>query len=178
MTTLDAPSRSDLHVRRLPLVAGVLAVGMAVHHVATPGPPGATFGSLSDWLRDGLFLGLLCSAVAAAWSVRPDGLVPRASLRLLTVAYGMLALGVSAGLVLQDDPSWFMFLGGPGILLSAAAYVWWAAWGRRRGVLPGWAALLCGVGGLVVIVAAEFGTSVLLGGFWLYLAFRDHQTRS
>lgn len=45
---------------------------------------------------------------------------------------------------------------------------------------------MCGVGGVVAVLGAEFGTSVLVGGFWLYVAARlhsaapdrSHQTKS
>jgi hypothetical protein len=32
--------------------------------------------------------------------------------------------------------------------------------------------LLCGVGGLVAVLLAELGTSVLVAGFWFFLAAR------
>lgn len=174
MTTLQSPRRTVTdRVHVLPLVAGVSAIAMAIYHVATPGPPEAGYESPLDWVREGLFLAFLVATVLAVWSSVHSALAPRATALLITVAYGAIAVGVLVGLVLQDDPSWFMFLGGPGILLSAAGFVIWAVWGARRQVVPVWAAVLCGIGGLLVIVSSEFGTSVLLGGFWLYLAFRD-----
>jgi hypothetical protein len=76
-------------------------------------------------------------------------------------------------MLLRDDPDWFFVLGGPGNLLAAAGFVTWAIWSRRRRVLPLFAALLCGVGGVVAVLFSELGTSVLIGAFFLWLAFSD-----
>lgn len=170
LTPTSTAGRGD---RVVPFAAAACAIGIAIYHVSTPGSPSGSYGSAGDWAREGLFLGYLLCSVATAWIAVRARQAPRVVARLLTVGYGAIVVGVGVGLVLQEDPSWFMALGGPGILLSTAAFVTWSIWGFRRKVLAPWAALLCGVGGLVVILGAEFGASVLLAGFLLYLAFRD-----
>ena len=182
MTTLDTPRRSALTgLRPLPLVAGSSALALAIYQVATAGPPTATYDSLLDWVRELLFLGYVVLSVAAARSAVRAGLAPRPAALLIGTGYGAIALGVSIGMALRDDPEWFMLLGGPGNLLAAAGFVVWAGGGVRRGVIPRFAALLCGVGGLVAVILAEYGTSVLIAAFWFYVASagaRSHQTRS
>lgn len=95
--------------------------------------------------------------------------------RLIGTGYGAIIVGVAAGMALREDPDWFFVLGGPGNLLAIGGFLTWAVWGRRRRVLPLFAALLCGVGGTVAVLFSEFGTSVLIGAFFLWLAFRDDE---
>jgi hypothetical protein len=157
-------------------VAALTAAGIAAYQALTPGSPGATFGSLNDWARDLLFLGYLVASVLAVRASRRAGLAPRAASLLITFGYGAIAVGVSAGLVLQEDPDWFMVLGGPGNLAALAGFVTWAIWGVRTRTLPAWAALLCGVGGLVAVLFAEFGTSILIASFWCYVVARTNRS--
>lgn len=184
MTTLDTPRQGRrTGLRLLPLVAGLSAVGLAIYQVATPGPPGADYDSVLDWVRECLFLVYVLVSMAAVRTAAVAGLAPRAAAWLVGIGYGAIALGVSIGMALRDDPDWFMLLGGPGNLLAAAGFITWAVWGHRRRVLPLFAAVLCGVGGLVAVFLAELGTSVLIAAFWFYVASRDsgaraHHTRS
>jgi len=165
----------DHQTRLLPAVAGAAALLMAIYQVATPGSPEASYDSVLDWGRELVFLTYLVTSVLAAVQAYRQGVAPRATAVLLAVGYGAIAVGVTAGMVLREDPEWFMVLGGPGNLLGMAAFVTWAVWGRRRRVLPTAVALLCGVGGVVAVLGSELGTSVLIAGFWFYLA---HQTKS
>ncbi|HYG94447.1 MAG TPA: hypothetical protein VD859_12760, partial [Nocardioides sp.] len=157
---------------------GLAAVGMAAYHLLTPGSPAATFGSPEDWLRDLLFLGYLVASVAAVAAARRSSLASRAAALLVGAGYGLIAVGVVAGLVLQEDPDWFFVLGGPGLLLSAAGFVTWAVAAGRGRRLPWWAALWCGVGGLVAVFGAELGTSLLIGLFWLWLGATGRDGRT
>jgi hypothetical protein len=165
--TLRAPAR-----RPLAAATGLTAIGLAVYHLVTPGSPQATFGSFSDWLRDLLFLGYLVLSVAAISAAHRTRVAPRAAFLLVTAGYGLIALGVAAGLVLQEDPSWFFVLGGPGILLSVAGFLTWAVLGARRRMLPVWGAVWCAVGGMFAILGAEAGLSAVVGSFWLWLSVR------
>jgi hypothetical protein len=158
----------------LPASAGLFAIAMAVYQVASPGSPAATFETLLDWVREGLFVGYLATSVLGVRVAAREGLASRGVLLCLGIGYGSIGLGVIYGMVTRDDPDWFFVLAGPGNLLAAAAFVVWAAWGYRHQVLPPWAASMCGVGGVVAVLGAEFGTSVVVGGFWLYVAARLH----
>jgi hypothetical protein len=173
MTTLTSTPATTSLARPVPVAAGVTAIGLAIYQVATPGSPAAEYGSVLDWVRELLFLGYLVGAVATVLASRRAGLCSRAASRLIGVGYGAIAAGVAAGMALREDPDWFFVLGGPGNLLAIGGFVTWAVWGQRRRVLPLFAALLCGVGGTVAVLFAEFGTSVLIGAFFLWLAFRD-----
>jgi hypothetical protein len=152
-------------------IAGVAGIGLGIYHVATPGPPGADFDSWDDFvLRDGLFLVYLLGSIAAVTGLWRARTAPRASARLVGIGYSLIAIGVAVSLVLREDPDWFFVLGGPGILLSIAGFVVLAVAGWRRRTLPGWAAALAGVGGVLAILMAELGTTVLIGSFWLHVA--------
>lgn len=156
---------------RAAAIAGVAGIGMAIYQVATPGPAGSDFDSWDDFvLRDGLFLVYLVSSIAAVTGAWRAGLATRISARLVALGYGLISMGVLASIALREDPDWFFALGGPGILMSAAGFVVLAVSGIRRATLPVWAALLAGVGGLVAIIMAELGTTVLVASFWLYVA--------
>lgn len=172
MTTLDTSSSPLTVPRAVPTGAGLTAIAVAIYQVATPGTPQASYDCAADWLREALFAGYLLLAVATVLLAHRAGLAPRAAALLVSLGYGAIAVGVAVGMALQDDPDWFMVLGGPGNLLAIAGFVTWAVWGRRRKVLPWSAALLCGVGGSVAILFSELGTSVLVGAFFLWLAFR------
>jgi hypothetical protein len=77
-------------------------------------------------------------------------------------------IGVGAGLVLREDPEWFGVLGLPGNLLASIGFIVAALAGWRSRRIPGWAATLLGVGGFFAILAGEFGTTVLIGCYWLW----------
>jgi hypothetical protein len=152
------------------LVAGLVAMAGAVYQVVTPGSPQFSLSSASDWVRELSFLAYLVSTCIAVVAARRVGLVTRVPGILVPLGYGLIALGVLAGLVLREDPEWFFLVGGPGNLLAAIGFVWWAIAGWRSGVLPGWASLLVGVGGFFAVLFSEFGTGLLIGSFWVWLA--------
>lgn len=153
-------------------VAGLAAVATAVYQVATPGPPQATFETLTDWLREVLFTTYLAASIGTVVLARRHRLLPGATMWLVGLGYGAILGGVLYAVVTRDDPDWFFLLAGPGNLAAIVGFVVWSVWGRRTGVLPIWASVLCGVGGTVAVLLAELGTSVLVGSFLLYLASR------
>lgn len=172
-TTMQQPLAATRLRRGAAVLTALCAFGIALYQVLTPGPPGNTYGSLNDWTRDLVFLAYLLSSIFATAACVRDDLAPRASAWLIGVGYALITVGVAIGVVLQHSPDWFMVLGGPGQLLGAAGFLTWAVVGRRRGLLPLWASLLCGIGGVLAILLAEFGTSVLIGAFWLVMAFPE-----
>lgn len=152
-------------------VTGAAALSVAAYQVLTPGSPTSSFGSLSDWLRDLSLLAYLVSAIVAVTLATRDGLFTPIPFWLIRGGYVLITLGATYGLIAQDDPDWFFFLAGPGLLASAIGHIWFAFASARSRVIPLWAALLAGVGGPVAILAAEFGSSILIGAFWLWVAF-------
>jgi hypothetical protein len=172
MVTTSLSSGSSLRLAAPATAAGSAAIALAVYQVAVPGTPSASFDSVLDWVREGLFLIYLLASVAAVVIARRSGLAPAATAALLAIGYGLIATGVAIGMVLRDDPDWFFLLAGPGLLASSAAFVLWAWIGWRSRVLPAYDVLLCLVGGLTAIALAELGTSVLVGAHWLYVAAR------
>ncbi len=154
------------------VLAGASAIALAVLLVTVEGPPEFRLETASDWLRElGLLLYLAASIVAVA-AVRGREQIARAPSLLIQIGYGLLVIGVSAGVILGDDPDWFFVLGGPGNLMAGIGFVWWAVWASVRRTLPVWLAVLGGVGGFVAVLGAEFGTGVLIGSFWLVMAAR------
>lgn len=166
--TSPAATSRDLPLSVLAATAGLAALATAAYHLLTPGSPQATFGSVSDWTRDLLFLTYLLAAVGTALVGRARSLVPTAAAALVGAGYGLVAAGVAAGLVLQDDPDWFFLLAGPGLVASFAGFVVWAVVGVRRRVLPVWAAVWLVVGGLFAVVGGEAGLSAIIGSFWIW----------
>jgi len=173
-THLSAPENTRRRTSNpaVPAVAGVAAVALAIYQVATPGSPQASFDSVLDWLREGLFLTYLLASVGALQLALRDGLGAPVPTRMIQAGYSLIAVGAAAGMALRDDPDWFFLLAGPGLLLSTIGFVWLAISAVRRRALPLWAGILLGVGGALAIIMAEVGTSVLIGAFWLYVASR------
>jgi hypothetical protein len=155
--------------------AGLSAIAMALTQVLTPGPPTADYESASGLAREGLTLVLLLFSVAAVLVSRRLGDLPGRGPLLVAVGYGLLVVGVAAGLALREDPEWFAVLGLPGNLLASIGFIVAALAGWRSRRIPGWAALLLGVGGFVAILGAELGTTVLVGCYWLWYARWMHR---
>ena len=152
-------------------VTGIAALSVAAYQVLTPGPPTSTFGSLNDWVRDISLLVYLLAAIVAVTLATREGLFTTIPSWLIRGGYSLITIGATYGLVVQDDPDWFMFLAGPGLLASAIGHIWFAISSVVHRTIPVWVALLAGVGGAVAILAAEFGSSILIGAFWLWVAF-------
>jgi hypothetical protein len=168
--TITTHTSSRRRTRAVMTTAGLSALAMAIYQVATPGAPDASYETLVDWLREAVFLSYLLASCAAIRLAYRAAMAPRAAMLLVAGGYGAIVVGVSAGMVLGEDPEWFMVLGGPGNLAAVAGFVTWAVWGARRRVFTRPLALLCAVGGSFAVFGAEFGLSVLVAGFWLLLA--------
>jgi len=162
--------------RAVAAAVGALAIALAVLVVAVFPPadqnPDDLYADPWAYARDIGLLAYLLGTVAAVEVVRRRQLGPNPATRLVQVGYSLVAIGVVAGLVLGSDPGWFFVLAGPGILASVVGFVWWAIHAGRRRTFPLWATVLLGVGGLTAIALAEYGSPVLIGSFWLYLATR------
>ena len=172
METTLAPPRATAIQSAAPIAAGLAAIAMALTLVLTPGAPTADYETASGLAREALMLVYLFTSIAAVLVSRRLGDLPGKGPLLVAVGYGLLVIGVAAGLVLREDPEWFAVLGLPGNLLAGIGFVvaGLAGWRSRR--IPGWAALLLGVGGFFAILASEFGTTVLIGCYWLWYARR------
>jgi hypothetical protein len=153
-----------------PIGAGLAAITMALTQVLTPGPPLADYESVSGLAREGLTLVLLLFSIAAVLVSRRLGDLPGKGPLLVALGYGLLVVGVAAGLATREDPEWFVVLGLPGNLLGGIGFIMAAVAGWRATRIPGWAALLLGAGGFVAILGAELGTTVLIGCYWLWYA--------
>lgn len=171
MTTTTSVQTKPRDLLLASALTGAAALGVAAYQVLTPGPPTSTFGSLSDWLRDLSLLIYLVSAILAVTLATRDGLFTAVPSWLIRGGYLLVTLGATYGLVTQDDPDWFFFLAGPGLLASTVGHIWFAISSVRSRRIPVWVGLLAGVGGAAAILAAEFGSSILIGAFWLWVAF-------
>ena len=152
------------------VLAGLSAIALAVLLVTVEGAPEFRLESVTDWGRELGLLLYLVTSVASVTALRGVQQIPKVPSLLIQVGYGLLVVGVSAALILGDDPEWFFVLGGPGNLMAGIGFVWWAIWASVSKILPIWMAVLAGVGGFVAVLGAEFGTGVLIGSFWLVMA--------
>lgn len=163
--------------RALAAAVGGLAITLAVLVVAvlpaSEQNPDDLYADRWAYVRDGGLLLFLLGTVAAVEVVRHCRLGPNVPTRLVQIGYSLVAIGVLAGLILGSDPGWFFVLAGPGIVASVVGFVWWAVHAGRHRTFPVWAAALLGVGGLTALALGEYGTPVLIGSFWLYLATRS-----
>lgn len=154
-------------------VAGVTAIGAAIYQVATPGPPaGAVYETVAGYAREIIFLVYLTASILALLAIQRAHIAGRLGPRLVVAGYSLIAIGVGVGLIVREELEWFFVLGGPGLLLSTIGFLTLAVGIWRRALLPRWAAVLAGVGGAFAILMSEFGTSVLIGSFWLFMATR------
>ena len=172
MTTTSVTQQTNVRHALPATIAGLAAVALAIYQVAVPGSPDASYESVTDWLRESLTLVFLVASVVGAVFARRAGFAPAPTPLLMWFGYGLIATGVLIGMVLREDPDWFFLLAGPGLLASAGAFLVWAWWGWRRRILPAYDVLLCALGGVTALALAEFGTSVLIGAHWLYVAAR------
>ena len=155
------------------VLAGAFAIALAVLMVMVEGPPEFRLETATDWMRELGFVGYLVASVVSVGAVRRLRHIPRVPAVLIQVGYGLLVIGVTAGLVLGEDPDWFFVLGGPGNLMAGVGFVWWGIWASVTRTLPVWLAVLGGVGGFVAVLGSEFGTGVLIGSFWIAMAVRE-----
>lgn len=167
-----SPAAKAHRAALIPAVAGATSIALAIYLVAlTPPSDGRqVFDTPSEFGREGLMLAWLAASITGVLVARNSGLAPKASALLIGAGYGLLFVGVAVGIALREDPTWFLALGAPGQLLSMAGFVWWAVWLQRHDAIGLPVVLLCGIGGLVAILGAEIGLTVLVGGFWIGLA--------
>jgi len=175
MEPTEARPRPSSLQTAAPIGAGISAIAMALTQVLTPGPPAADYETLSGIAREGLMLAFLGFSIAAVLVSRRLGDLPGKGPLVVAVGYGLLVVGVAAGLALREDPEWFAVLGLPGNLLASIGFIVAALAGWRVRRIPGWAAMLLGVGGFVAILGSEFGTTVLIGCYWLWYARWMHR---
>jgi hypothetical protein len=154
------------------IVVAIASIVGAVYQQTTTGPPGATYETVGDYVREFAFLTYLVGTIVAIRAARSVGMITRNPSWLIVIGYGLITLGVTIGLALRDDPDWFFLLGGPGNLLAAIGFVAWGVIAGRRGVFPWWLAALCIVGSIVAVLFAEFGTGIVISAFWLVIAAR------
>lgn len=150
--------------------AAATAGALAVLLVMRNRPPEPDFDDPMQYVQDGMFVTYLVAAAAALVLAARAGLVARTAARLVAVGYGMLVVGVLAGMALQEDPEWFAVLGGPGNLIAGIGFVVLAVAAVRRRTLPVPLAVLGGVGGLFAVLFSELGSGVLVAAFFAGLA--------
>lgn len=172
MTALDSTSfvRSESRgLAPLGLATSASALAVAALVLTRRGPAAADYHSAHGWGVEIAFTAYLLLSVAAVLAARRAGLVSTWAARLVAVGYPLIATGVVAGMVVRKDPGWFALVAIPGNLLAAIGFVVLAVSAVRRRTMPVPLALLAGVGGFLAIALSEFGTSALVGVFWLAL---------
>lgn len=172
-TQLTRPASTTQPAAVAFVLPGLLALVIAIYMVGWGAGPD-DLGSLASRLSYSLFGAYLVASVVGAFAAVRAGLAPAVVSWLIGVGYGLVLVAVVALTVLAREPSWFMFLAGPGQLAAVVGFVVWAVWGRRRQIFNLGVALLGAVGGLTAIIGSEAGLSVLVAGFWFALAAQRH----
>lgn len=150
--------------------ASATAAALALVLVLREGPSKPDFSDPLQYVQDGLFLAYLVTASIALVLAARAGLVARTAARLVALGYGLLVIGVAAGMVLREDPEWFAFIGGPGNLLAGIGFVVLAVAAARRRTLRVPLAVFGGVAGFFAVLFSEFGSGVLVAVFFACLA--------
>lgn len=122
-----------------------------------------------DYVNDATFTVALVATAIAALHLLELGAASK-PLRMVQVGYLLVAVGVVAGLVLGHSPSWFAAVGVPGNLIALIGMVWVGVHGLVRRSLPRHLAVLAIPTGLLSVLGAEFGTSLIATAFWLLVA--------
>lgn len=179
MTTLlsSSPSTTRPSAVAAYVLPGAVALGMTVFVLVTV-PRGGVYDGPEDHVADAIFVAFLVTSILGAAAAYRDALAPRLVPALIGAGYGLVCSAVVAMSILRHEPSWFIFLAGPGQLLAIAGFATWAVWGRRRGGFSWPVALLCGLGGLTAIIGSEAGLTLLIVGFWFSLAARSLRDQS
>ena len=153
------------------ILAATCAIGLALYHALSTSKPAADYETLAGNAREVAFFAYLVGSIAALYFARHLQFAATRPARLICVGYSHVAFGVAAGFVLRDDPDWFVVVGIPGNLLAVVGWIALGVTSTKRHLLPRWLAVLGAVGGVFAVLFAEFGSGVLIGSFWLYLAF-------
>lgn len=153
-------------------VVAACAIGLAVYHALSTSKPTADYDTFGGNAREVAFFAYLVSSIVALSSARHARVATTRAVRVISVGYALVAFGVAAGFVLRDDPDWFVVVGLPGNLLAIIGWIMLGVMSTKQRLLPRWAAILGAVGGVFAVLFTEFGSGVLIGSFWLYLAFR------
>lgn len=155
-------------------IVAACAIGLAVYHALSTSRPAADYETFGGNVREVAFFVYLVGSIVALSSARHAKVVVVRAARMTSIGYALVAFGVAAGFVLRDDPEWFVVVGIPGNLLAIIGWIFLGITSSRQRLLPRWAAILGAVGGVFAVLFAEFGSGVLIGSFWLYLAYRRH----
>lgn len=164
----DVPGR-----RAAAWIASATAGALALMLVLRDGPSKPDFSEPLQYVQDSLFLAYLVAAGAALLLAAGAGLVARTAARLVAVGYGLLVIGVAAGMALREDPEWFAVIGGPGNLLAGIGFIVLAVAAVRRGTLPVPLAVFGGIAGFFAILFSELGSGLLVAIFFALLARTD-----
>jgi hypothetical protein len=157
---------------------GALAIagGVCFLVVAWIGATNPTFhGDLNspiEYLNDAFGSAALALTIPGLLALRGVQGAPRAAVETAVTGQLLILIGVLAGLLLGEDPSWFPIVGIPGNLLWLIGTVRIARHTWRARVFPRWTAIALALTVPVGMVLGEFGGSALPGVLWIYLGWR------
>jgi len=161
----------------LTILAAVAYLGLAAIQIPH-GPFDDELTTTIDYVNDGTFAAALLLSVVGILALGAAIAASRAAIALAAVGQLLVFVGVAAGLLTGESPSWFAAVGVPGNLLALIGMTMlaWHAW--RTKALPAWLAVLMVLAVPVGVGVAEYGGSVIPGLVWLLVGARLLQRAS
>jgi hypothetical protein len=130
------------------------------------------YDSAIAYVNDLVAIAALVLTVPGLLALRHAQGAPRGAVECAAIGQGLIAVGIAAGVALGEDPSWFMALGGPGLLLWLVATARLGLHTWRVRLFPRWTALALALTVPVGMILGELGGSILPGILWIYLGSR------
>ena len=152
--------------------AGLLALaGAAAYLVLVPvhlthGTFDGSLETTADYVNDIAFLSALLLTVPALLVLGAARGLPRRATVAIAVGQGLVAVGVAAGLMAGESPSWFAAVGLPGNLIAFAA---WIVVARRATEYPMPVRILMAVSVPFGLLGGEIGLTIVPAALWLFL---------
>ena len=150
-------------------LAGALAYLVLAGVHVTHGTFDSELTSFVDYLNDSSFTIALLATIPALLVLRAGGSAPPRATLAIVIGQALVAVGVIAGLLAGESPSWFAAVGVPGNLIALAGWIAVARHSWKTGAHPRWVAVLMALVIPFGLIGGEFGGTIVPAALWTYL---------